>query len=890
MTSERPDRPPPEAFLRAAAQEGRGRLKVFLGAAPGVGKTYEMLTDAAARLKEGVDVVVGVVETHGRAETEALVRPFEIIARRHTEGAVRAHDEMDIDAILARRPRLVLVDELAHTNAPGSRHPKRYQDVDELLGAGIDVFSTINVQHIESLNDVVASFTRVRVRETVPDRMLDDADLEVVDIPPDELIERLKAGKVYVPDEAARALGHFFSKTNLQALRELALRRAAQAVDAELLGDLRATALAGTFAAGERVLVAVDAAPTGAELVRAAKRLADALRAPWTALHVETERSRHLKPEAQAQLAATLALAVQLGGATATIPASNVVAGVCAFATEARITQIVVGKSLRSWWFEWRHGSVVDALVRGIDGVAVHVLPTGKGSELPATRGSSTIRPLDYAWTLAMVAVATGLGKLLAGLAPNSIDMVYLVPVLAAATLFGLRAGLFGGLISALAYNFFFLPPLYTFTITDPANIVTVLVLFAVAVIVSQLAARMRVQADLAATSARANAALAGFSRQLTGVGSTLTLAQSICAEVARLFDVRTVFLVPREGTLKLLAGVPPGEPLGSVEMAAAQWVADKGRPAGRGSETLAAADWLFYPLNTARGTLAVLGLARDDGRDPLRSDQFALLTSVLDQSALAFDRMQLEGEMTQVAQLQQRDRLRATLLASVSHDLRTPLTSIVAAAAELRQTAAMPANAALFDTLEAETQRLRRFVANLLDMARIEAGALNLKVEATDLTDAVASAVHDVRRALTTHPIKLAVPPELPLVRVDPQLFHHCLINLLDNAGKYADPGTAVTIAATRRHDGIDLNVLDQGPGLPPGSEARIFDTFTRVEGSDRTKDGTGLGLAIVKGFAEAMGLSVSAANRHEPPGARFTLHFPNTLLVRGGEVTVAA
>ena len=885
MTSERGDRPPPEAFLRAAAQEGRGRLKVFLGAAPGVGKTYEMLTDAAGLLRDGVDVVVGVIETHGRAETEALTRPFEIITRRRTAGAVRAHDEMDLDAILARRPRLVLVDELAHTNAPGSRHPKRYQDVDELLAAGIDVFSTINVQHIESLNDVVASFTRVRVRETVPDRMLDDADLEVVDIPPDELITRLKAGKVYVPDEAARALGHFFSKTNLQALRELALRRAAQAVDAELLGDLRATALAGTFAAGERVLVAVDAAPTAAELVRAAKRLADALRAPWTALHVETERSRHLKPEAQAQLAATLALAVQLGGATATIPAPNVVAGVCAFAVEARITQIVVGKSLRSWWFERRHGSVVDALVRGIDGVAVHVLPTGKGGDLPTTRNIAVVKPLDYLWTLTMVALATGFGKLLSGLAPNSIDMVYLVPVLAAATLYGLRAGLFAGLASALAYNFFFLPPLYTFTIADPVNIITVMVLFAVAVIVSQLAARTRVQADLAATSARANAALAGFSRQLTGVGTTLALGQSICAEVARLFDVRTVLLVPGDGALKLLAGVPPGEPLGAVEMAAAQWVADKGRPAGRGSETLAAADWLFYPLNTARGTLAVLGLARDDGRDPLRSDQFALLTSVLDQSALAFDRMRLEGEMAQVVQLQQRDRLRATLLASVSHDLRTPLTSIVAAAAELRQTTATPANTALFDTLEAETQRLRRFVANLLDMARIEAGALNLKIEATDLTDAVASAVHDVRRALTAHPITLAVPPELPLVRVDPQLFHHCLINLLDNAGKYADPGTAVTIAATRRHDGIDLAVLDLGPGLPPGSETRIFDTFTRVEGSDRTKDGTGLGLAIVKGFAEAMGLSVSAANREAPHGAQFTLHFPEALLVRGSE-----
>ncbi|QYE34630.1 sensor histidine kinase KdpD [Polymorphobacter sp. PAMC 29334] len=891
MTARDPDRPAPEAFLRAAAQEGRGRLKVFLGAAPGVGKTYEMLTDAAARVREGVDVVIGVVETHGRIETEALTRPFEIMPRRHTEGSVRALDEMDIDAILARKPRLVLVDELAHTNAPGSRHPKRYQDVDELLAAGIDVFSTVNVQHIESLNDVVASFTRVRVRETVPDRMLDDADIEVVDIPPDELIERLKAGKVYVPDEAARALGHFFSRTNLQALRELALRRAAQAVDAEMLGDLRARALAGTFAAGERVLVAVDAAASAAELVRAAKRLADALRAPWTALHVETERTRRLDAAGQSRLAATLALAVQLGGGTATIPAANVVDGLCDFAAEARITQIVVGKSLRSWWFERRYGSVVDALVRGIDGVAVHVLPTGKGAAQATAPRRTITRPMDYLWTLLMVAGVTGIAEIVTGpKTVNSVDMMYLVPVLTAATIWGLRAGVFAGVLSALAYNFFFLPPLYTFTIADPANLVTVLVLLVVAVIVSQLAARTRVQADLAASGARANAALAGFSRQLTGVTTVPELAQSICAEIARLFDVRAVMMLPKRGDLVLVAAVPPGDELGAVELAAARWVADKGRPAGRGSDTLTAADWLFHPLNTGRGTIAVIGMARDDGRDPLRPDSLALLTSVLDQSALALDRIQLEAEMADVAQLRERDRLRATLLASVSHDLRTPLTSIVAAANELRATAATTANTPLFDTLDAETQRLRRFVANLLDMARIEAGALNLNIVPTDLTDAVAGAVHDVRRALADHPIALAVPPDLPLVRIDPQLFHHCLINLLDNAGKYADPGSTVTIAATRRYDGIELTVTDEGPGLPPGSEARIFDTFLRVEGSDRTKDGTGLGLAIVKGFAEAMGLTVAAGTRSDPRGARFAVLFPEALLVRAPAVATEA
>ncbi|MGI4877594.1 MAG: hypothetical protein ACRYG4_08925, partial [Janthinobacterium lividum] len=354
MTS---DRPAPEAFLAAANAEGRGRLKVFLGAAPGVGKTYEMLSDAAARLADGDDVVIGVVETHGRAETDALVRPFEIVARRDVAYQGRVLTEMDLDAVLARRPRLVLVDELAHTNVPGSRHPKRYQDVEELIAAGIDVFSTINIQHIESLNDVVASFTHVRVRETVPDAVLDAAEIEVVDLPPDELIDRLKAGKVYVPAEASRALGHFFSKSNLQALRELALRRAAHVVDAQMLDYVRAHALAGKFAAGERVLVAVSELPGAPGLVRAGKRLADALRAPWTAVHIETPRSRRLGEADRQRLAETLALAAQLGAVTASIPAETVVAGLVAYATEARITQLVVTKSVRSRWFQLRHGS-----------------------------------------------------------------------------------------------------------------------------------------------------------------------------------------------------------------------------------------------------------------------------------------------------------------------------------------------------------------------------------------------------------------------------------------------------------------------------------------------------------------------------------------------------
>ena len=878
-----PDRPAPEAFLPAAQSEGRGKLKVFLGAAPGVGKTFEMLTEAAQKLAQGVDVVIGVVETHGRTDTEALTRPFEQIARRVTEHSIRALDEMDLDAILERRPALVLVDELAHSNAAGSRHPKRYQDVAELLAAGIDVWSTINVQHIESLNDVVASFTRVRVRETVPDRVLEDADLEVVDIPPDELIERLKAGKVYVPAEATRALGHFFSKTNLQALRELALRRAAQAVDAQMLDHLKAHALGGSFAAGERVLVAVSELPNAPELVRSAKRLADALKAPWTALHVETARSRALGPDEQTRLSATLALASQLGGATASIPAVNVVEGLRSYAVEARITQIVIGKSARSWWFELRHGSVVDRLVRGMGDVAVHVLPSDAATDRirrVRTIASTGVRWSDYLRATLMVAAMTVVGRFVSEwIGFNSVDMLYLVPVFAAASLYGLRAGLFTGVVSALAYNFFFLPPLYTFTVADPQNAVTVVILLGVAVAASQLAAGVRVQADLATRSARNNAALAGFSRQLTGVATLEELGQAMCAEFARLFEVRAILLSRSDaGELDIVAASPPEDSLGPVEMAAAQWVADRGEPAGRGADTLPAADWLFQPLASSGVTRAVLGLSRDDGRDPLRADQLPLLMSLLDQATLAAERIRLEGEMAGVAALEQRDRLRAALLSSVGHDLRTPLTTILASANALRQRFADPA----FEALEAETQRLARFVANLLDMARIEAGALRLAIEPVDLTDAVASAVHDARASLAGHAINLDVPCDLPLIRVDPQLFHHCLLNLLDNAGKYGAEGTPVTIATRRTPDELVLKVLDTGDGLSPEMAQRVFETFTRVEGSDRGKAGTGLGLAIVKGFAEAMGLRVSAGNRDDARGACFALHIPAAQLVR--------
>ncbi|MFC3442151.1 DUF4118 domain-containing protein [Sphingobium rhizovicinum] len=877
-----PDRRDPEAFLRQAAQEGRGRLKIFLGAAPGVGKTYEMLTDGMQRRKAGIDVVVGVVETHGRKETEALLVGHEIIARRSIDHMGHRLGEMDIDAILERRPALVLVDELAHTNAAGSRHPKRYQDVEELLDAGIDVYSTVNIQHVESLNDVVASFTRVRVRETVPDSILEMAEIEVVDIPPDELIERLKEGKVYIPQEATRALSHFFSKSNLTALREMALRRAAQAVDAQMLDYVRAHALAGSFAAGERILVAISEVPSAQGLVRAAKRLADALKAPWAAVHIETQRTLAFTPQEREQLADTMALASRLGATTATIPAPSVLEGLRHYADDARATQIVIGKSTRPWWFELRHGSVVDKLVREIGDVAVHVLPGDDPARSPRSMtkmiGQGWGKPIDYVWSTLMIVGMTALGRLLIEIIDlGNIALLYLIPVMFAAASFGLRAGLFSGLLSSLAYNFFFLPPTGTLTVNNPENVISILVLLGVAIVTSQFAARVRAQADLAQSSARQNAALAGFSRQLTASASQEELMQAICAEVSRLLSVRTVLLLPSRDGPELRAAFPPEDRMEQIEKAAAQWAMDNEQPAGRGSSTLTASDWLFHPLRTTRGVLGVLGLAREDAGAPLRSDQIPLLMSLLDQASIAFDRMALEEEMLDARQIRERDRLRSALLSSVSHDLRTPLTTIISAMHELKRQ--QPSD--LLDTVDAEAQRLNRFVANLLDMARVEAGALPLKVEPTDLFDAVAGAVHDTRQSLIGHAVKVDILPDIPLVRIDPTLLHHCLINLLDNAGRYGDPGTPVVVRGRRLPDAITLSVLDEGPGIPSGAESRVFDTFTRLEGSDRVKHGTGLGLAIVKGFAEAMGLSVSATNNHEPFGACFTITIPQALII---------
>lgn len=874
-------RPSPDALLRTAQREARGKLKIFLGAAPGVGKTFEMLREGAERLSAGIDVVVAVVETHGRAETEALVAPFELIAHRALSYRGHELEEMDLDAVLARRPQLALVDEFAHTNVEGSRHPKRWQDVMELLDAGIDVYTTLNVQHVESLNDVVASFTKVRVRETVPDSVFDGAEIEVVDLPPDELIERLKDGKVYVPAEASRALGHFFSKPNLSALREMALRRAALSVDQALLEHLDASALPGTFAGGERVLVAISELPGSDALVRAAKRLADALRAPWQAVYIETPRAERFGEAERRRIANTLSLAASLGATIATVPAANVIEGLTTHVTGMRATQLVIGKSERSWWFELRHGSVVNAMLRAGNGLAVHVIPaTGETGPTRAARTAGSDLwgdPGVYAIIAAMVGATIGVGKLAEPwIGLGGVDLVFLLPVILASGRFGLRPGLVTGLLAGLAYNFFFLPPLHTFTIADPQSLLTMFVLIGIAAFTANLAGKLKARATLGARGAQENAAIAAFGQALARASDWETTSAIICDEVSRLLDLNVILLNRRGDELAIVASCPAarGE-LGPVNRAAADWAWDRAEASGVGTATLNASDWQFHPLKTALGVLAVIGIARSDGRDPLRADRAVLLQTLLGQAALAHERLKLEDEVREVSLLKERDRLRAALLSSIGHDLRTPLTSVATA---IEAIAFEHPDAPTLPIARMEAARLRRFLDNLVDMVRIDAGALELRPEPIDLTDAIGGAVHDLKDLFRGRHIDLRVPANLPFVTADPTLLHHILINLLANAAQHSGEAGTITIEGMRTPDAVELSVRDEGPGLDEGQETLIFETFAQGRGGDR-HGGSGLGLAIVRGFATAMGVDVQARN-HPANGAIFTLRFPKQLL----------
>jgi two-component system sensor histidine kinase KdpD len=882
VPTDEPKRPDPEALLAAANKAGRGRLKVFLGMAPGVGKTYEMLRAARRRKAEGVDVLIGVVETHGRRETESLLRGMEVLPRKPIEHGGRVQMEFDIDAALERRPKILLVDEYAHSNAVGSRHPKRWQDVEELLAAGVDVWTTLNVQHLESLVDVVQRITGVRQRETVPDSALSRADaIEFVDITPDELRERMAAGKVYVPETARLASENFFKVENLTALRELALRRAAQTVDDQLVAAMREKGVEGPWAAGERILVLVGGDAMAGALVRTGRRLSDMMMdTPWIVAHVERTDRPAAGEVGAARVREAYRLAEQLGGSTVALTGGDIVATVMAYARRNNVTQIVLGKSVESRWREILGRSLAAALLREARGVAVHVV-----TEAVHEREPKPVQPLSlgrwqgYAvgalFVLAATLAAWGLD-----LAFDRVDlgMIFLAAVLAAGVLHGLRPALAAATVAFVVYNYLFLAPRYSLAIGAPTDFITLVVFWAVALASGGLAGRVRDQALGSQRRAAAVATLLAASRTLSAATGREAVASALAEQVAAAAGGRALVLLPEGDEIAPLAGSPGLEALDAAQMAAARWAWEKGEVAGFGTGTLPQARWTFWPLEGVRARTGVAAVEAGVG-----ADQERLILALLEQGAVALERSQLATEALETETLRRADRFRSALMNSVSHDLRTPLSTVLGASSTLLEFGDKMSKAVRQDLLVSireEAERLSRYVANLLDMTRLEGGALRLRTDWTDVRDVLNAAAERVTRRLGDRPLSRDYPDRLSLVRIDASLLEQVVVNILENAIAYSADGSRIELAAYEDRGNVVISIEDEGRGVPPAELERIFDKFRRLDEPSDRGQGVGLGLAIAKGFVDAMGGRIAAASPiHDGRGTRMLISLPKTI-----------
>ncbi|MCS5697119.1 sensor histidine kinase [Desulfofundulus thermocisternus] len=868
---EKDPRPDPDSLLVSLEEEDRGKLTVFLGAAAGVGKTYAMLEAARDRLAEGVDVVVGWVETHGRAETEALLEGLPLIPPRRLVYRGREFAEMDLDALLARRPALALVDELAHTNIPGSRHARRYQDVEELLAAGIDVYTTLNIQHLESLNDIVAQITGVKVRETVPDRMLETASIQLVDIPPEELIQRLKDGKVYVPEMAGEALRRFFRPGNINALRELALRYAARRVDRQVETYMRAHGIPGPWPAGERVMVCVSPSPFSTRLIRIARRMAEGLQAEWLAVYVETPRRFPVGEAERDRLAKNLRLAEELGAETICLTGQDVAEELLELARKRNISQIIIGKPLRSRLWEWLHGSVVDKVIRHSEGISVHVIPGKPGQDREVHRAPVRIRRpvplLPYAGTLGMVLLFIICAVFFENfLGPVNIALIFLLPVLAGAVKWGAGPAVLAALVGALAFDFLFVPPTFRFTVADLRYLISFLIFVLVALFTGTLSSRLQQQVHHSRRREARTAALYALSREIAAVSELEPVLESVARKVAETVEGQVVVLLPdKNGRLSVRAASSPGLPdsLDESERAVATWVFEHGAMAGRGTDTLSASAGLYLPLRTGGEVRGVLGVLTRDRERYLLPEQVRLLEAFAGLAALAVTRIQLAEKAREAQMLAESERLRTALFNSLSHDLRTPLASIIGAVTSLLEGGDVYDPAArrdLLQTIKQGAMRMNRFVNNLLDMARLESGLLSLRKEWCDIQDIIGVAVGRLGE-LRSRPLKIDLQPNLPLVQADFVLIEQVLVNLLDNALKYSEPGSEIIISARRENGQLAVAVADRGQHIPEEDLQRIFDKFYRLQ-SPRLVSGTGLGLAICKGIIEAHGGRIWAAN----------------------------
>ncbi len=879
-------RPDPDELLarlkEEEQQQARGKLKIFWGYVAGVGKTYAMLEAAHQRKEEGVDVVAGYVETHGRKETGAMVRDLEVIPRRQVEYHGTTLADMDLDAILARRPQLVLVDELAHTNAPGLRHPKRYQDVEELLDAGINVYTTVNIQHLESLKDVVQQITGIIVRESVPDRIIDEAnEIELVDLPTDELLNRLKEGKVYIPDQAMRALEKFFRQGNLSALRELSLRRAAERVDSQMLSYMRNKAIPGPWPAGNRIMVCISSHPLGERLIRAGRRLADDLNAEWFVVFVETPGHLHMPTQNRLRIQKNLQLAEELGARVVHITSESVADAVIDFARQNNITKIIAGKPVRPRWFEVLRGTVIDQIIRNSGTIDVYVVSEGTAIPEQGARGYGVSarflpqamrphRPLGrYVLSLLLVLLVTLSGfPLSAVLAPTNLVMLYLVAVIIAAVFLGRGPSILASVTSVLAFDFFFVDPRLSFTVDDTQYILTFAGLLIVGLVISSSAALLRDQVDALRRREQQSLALRTLSRELTAAITLDQVLETVIRNVSEMIYRETVILLPENGQLAVKASTP-GFSIDVSELAVADWAYKHGKEAGHGTTTLPAADIRYFPLITARETVGVLGTKPQDSQSFLSGEQRVLMEGVVNLSAIAIERASFAEKAAQAEMLRNTEKLQTALLNSISHELRTPLATITGVLSSLEESeTAQPEHqldaGTRLELIHSATQqagRLNHLVGNLLDMTRLEAGAMKLNRELVDIQDLVSTVTSQMAGENFLHPLNVHILENLPLVSLDAVLIAQVLRNLLDNAGKYSQPGDAITISAQISGKQVEIAVKDCGVGIPQEDLERVFDKFYRVQRHEAIA-GTGLGLSICKGIIEAHGGRIWAAN----------------------------
>jgi two-component system sensor histidine kinase KdpD len=884
MTDRRHD---PDEILRRVQEEerraSRGKLVIFLGAAPGVGKTYAMLEAARTERDLKRDVVIGIVETHGRYETASLVIGLEMLPRKRIEYRGVTLEELDIDAALARKPGLILVDELAHTNALGSRHTKRWQDVEELLDAGIDVYATLNVQHIESLNDVVAQVTGVVVRETVPDKIIDDAsEVRLIDLPPDELLERLGDGKIYISGRAEHASQNFFRKGNLIALRELALRQTAERVDAQMRVYRTEHGIQRVWPTAGRILVGVSPSPASARLVRAARRMAGSLHAEWIALHVETPGSIRLSQTDRENLAANLRLAEQLGADTATISGQSAAEETIRYAQAHNVAKLVVGKPTHAAWRDLFKTSFLNEIVRASGDIDVYVI-SGSDGELTSP-GARALPPGDgvklgpYVASAVTSGLSTAVSWFTFGRTRlTDVVMVYLLGIIVVAMRFGYGPSLLAAVLAVLLVDFFFVEPYLSFAVSDAQHIVTFGVMFVVALVISGLTKRIRDQADAARNREQRTASLYAITRELASRRAVGNLAAVAVQHIHDVFDAKTsVMLYGRDGQLSNIATGPYAFEPDAKDTGVIDWAFRNDKPAGLGTDTLPSAQALYVPLREARGRVGVLGVLPSEKRRFVDPEQRGLLEVFTSQIASALERARL-SEDAQTAHVEMAsERLRSALLSSVSHDLRTPLAVIAGSASALMEPEELGQSVRrdLAQTISEEARRLDRLVRNLLDMTKLTAGAIKVKKEWQPLEAVVGAALNRMDEALRGRPVMLQLPHDLPLVPIDPVLLEQVLINLLENATKYTPKGTQIEIGAREKGSDVVVTVADHGPGIPPDLLDAIFDKFYRLP-REREGGGAGLGLAICRGIVVAHGGRIWAENR-EGGGAAFHFTIP--------------